>query len=371
MNTETELEILFVTVPGLEPPLLEEAREKGFKDLTRIKGGLVLNGTWEDVWRANLEMRGASRILVRLGSFHAVHLAQLDKRARKFPWGDFLKPGVPVRVEVMSRKSRIYHKKAAQERIELALNEEAGVPTSAEADISIKVRIFEDLCTISVDTSGEGLHIRGHKEALNKAPMRETLASLLLRRCSYRGQMPVVDPMCGSGTFVIEAAEIATGMQPGRSRKFAFQKLTTFDEDRWNALKANAETKETDLRFYGYDRDEGAIKRSRANAKRAGILDLTEFNTQTISELTPPEGPPGLVIINPPYGVRIGEAKQLFPLYQTLGNSLLNRFQGWRVGLVTNSSALAGSTGLPFTATVTPFSHGGIRVNLYATKPLP
>ncbi|OUR79447.1 RNA methyltransferase [Alphaproteobacteria bacterium 46_93_T64] len=371
MTNENELEILLVTIPGLEPPLFEEARERGFENLTRIKGGVVFNGSWEDVWRANLEMRGASRILVRLGSFHAVHLAQLDKRARRFPWRDFLRPDVPVRVEVMSRKSRIYHKKAAQERIERALTEEAGIPTSPDADISIKVRIFEDLCTISVDSSGEGLHIRGHKEALNKAPMRETLAALLLRRCGYRGQMPVIDPMCGSGTFVMEAAEITTELQPGRSRKFAFEKLVTFDEARWKNLKIDAPNKNSDFRFYGFDRDEGAIKRSRANAKRAGITHLTEFNRQTITELRPPEGPPGLVIINPPYGIRIGEAKKLYPLYQSLGNSLLGRFSGWRVGLVTNSSNLAEATGLPFTATATPFSHGGIRVNLYATTPLP
>lgn len=365
MIKNDDLEILLVTIPGLEQPLRAEAIELGFRKPHQIKGGVTIIGNWQDVWRANLEMRGASRILVRLGEFHVGHMAQLDKKARQFPWDTFFQTGVPLRVEVASRKSKIYHQKAAKERFERALKEELGATISQEAEICIKVRIFEDLCTISVDSSGEGLHIRGHKEALNKAPMRETMAALMLRKCGFDGKEPVLDPMCGSGTFVLEAAEISKGLKPGRSRKFAFEHLKSFNKADWQKLSSAVFEKTPDVKFYGYDRDAGGISRSQANAERAGVSDVTKFSQQTISELKRPEGPPGLVIINPPYGIRIGDEKKLLALYQTLGNKLKAEFQGWRVGLVTNSHKLATSTGLEFHATVTPFSHGGIKVKLY------
>ena len=368
MINQKSNEILLVTIPGLERALLLEAKEKGFDDAQSIKGGVLINGSWEDVWRANLILRGPSKVLVRIGSFHAVHLAQLDKRARRFAWKETLRPDVPVRVDVVSHKSRIYHKKAAAQRIERAITEELGAPISPDAEICIKVRIVEDECTFSIDSSGDGLHIRGHKEALNKAPMRETMASLMLRICKFDGKEPVIDPMCGSGTFVIEAAEIASGLYPGRSRSFAFEKLATFKAARFEKLKSTVSLKDPDACFYGFDRDAGAIERSLANAKRSDVETLTHFRQQTVTQLTPPDGPAGLVIINPPYGVRIGEEKQLLPLYQSLGEALRKKFPGWRVGLVTNSHKLATATRLPFHATVTPFSHGGIKVKLYTAE---
>ncbi|WP_419796954.1 MAG: THUMP domain-containing class I SAM-dependent RNA methyltransferase [Terasakiella sp.] len=374
MNTQTDLEIFLVTVPGLEPALKSEAVEKGFKKPVSAKGGVTVKGSWLDVWRANLDLRGASKVLVRLGTFRAMHLAQLDKRARRFPWQDTLRNDTPVRVEVTCKKSKIYHQGAAKQRIETAITEELGAPISDDADLCIKVRIIEDLCTISLDTSGTGLHKRGHKEAVNKAPMRETLAALLLRQCQFTAHEPVLDPMCGSGTFVIEAGEIAANLAPGRSRSFAFEQLANFDETRWEKLKeARAQTSqkpEKNIRFYGFDRDSGAINISRANAKRSGIDALCHFEKQAISHLTAPDGLSGLVIVNPPYGGRIGETKKLFPLYSALGKTLSEKFKGWRVAIITNNDALAKTTELPFKKSKTSFSHGGIRVTLFQTDPL-
>lgn len=365
-----DLEIFLVTVPGLEGALFSEAKENGFKKPEREKGGVTVRGSWQDVWRANLMMRGASHVLVRLGNFRAIHLAKLDKHARKFPWRDTLRPDVPVRVEVTCRKSRIYHHKAAAERFENALREEFGATISKEADVCIKVRISDDMCTISVDTSGEPLHKRGHKEAVNKAPMRENLAALLLKECGYKGTEPVLDPMCGSGTFVIEAAEIAAGLQPGRTRSFAFEQLVTFDADKWQQLKEAHKSEAPSIQFYGFDRDAGAVKMSAANAERASVSDVTAFEKQTISNIIAPDGPTGLVIINPPYGVRIGEIKKLTSLYQSLGQKLKASFAGWRVGIATNSEQLAKATGLRFSGNPTSFSHGGIHVKLYKTAAL-
>lgn len=369
--TET-FEIFLVAAPGLETALRDEVLALGFADAKAVEGGVTVTGGWSDVWRANLLVRGASRVLARVGAFRVFHLAQLDKRARKFNWLAFLKPNVPVKVEVTCRKSKIYHSGAAAQRIARALQEEVGTPIADDAEVTIKARIEDDLCTISIDTSGEMLHRRGYKEAVNKAPMRETLASLFLQKMAYTGTEPVLDPMCGSGTFVIEAAEIAMGLPPGRTRSFAFELLAGFDAKAWQAMRDEAGTgRETVLKFFGSDRDAGAVDMSRANAERAGVTAITEFRQQAVSELTRPEGPAGIVIVNPPYGTRIGDKNALSPLYRALGQTLRERFSGWRVGLITTDAGLARATGLKFKPPGPPALHGGLRVTLFETSALP
>ncbi len=362
-------EIFLVVPPGLETVLADEARAAGFAVTGTMPGGVTLQGGWPEIWRANLTLRGATRVLARIGEFRAFHLAQLDKRARKFDWAAVLRPDVPVRVEVSTRRSKIYHAGAATQRIERAISEELGAPIAANAPVQIKARIDDNLVTFSVDTSGESLHKRGHKLFTGKAPMRETLASLILRACGYNGSEPVLDPMCGSGTFPIEAAEIAAGLLPGRDRAFAFEHLAGFDPGAFAAPTTPAR-RETDLRFHGSDRDAGAIKGATENAARAGVAGLTQFTRAPVSELARPEGPPGLVIVNPPYGGRIGDRKLLFALHGALGQVLRDRFSGWRVGIVTNDGGLAKATGLPFRPPGPPIAHGGLKVTLYQTDRL-
>lgn len=374
MTARQDFEIFLVTAPGFESLLRAEVLDQGFKEPKAVKGGVTIKGGWPEVWRANLEIRGAARILARIAEFRALHLAQLDKRARKVAWDEVLRPDVPFRVEASCKKSRIYHQGAAAQRIETAIREELGAPVAADAEICVKARIDDDLCTISIDTSGESLHKRGHKQAVAKAPMRENLAALFLRQCGYAGTEPVLDPMCGSGTFVIEAAEIAAGLKPGRSRRFAFELLAGFDATAWQTLRvgeggAGAAGGNPAVRFHGSDHDAGAIRMSRDNAARAGVAEWTEFRQQAVGDLVPPDGIPGLIIVNPPYGARIGDKKRIAALYRALGQAL-SRFKGWRVGLVTNEAALAAATGLPFAPPAGPVSHGGIGVTLFLTGPL-
>jgi putative N6-adenine-specific DNA methylase len=381
MTDSSTFEIFLAVPPGLEATLAEEAVALGFPAPAIVPGGVTFQGGWPDVWRANLSLRGATRVLARIGAFRVLHLAQLDKRARKFDWAGVLRPDVPVRVEVTCKASKIYHAGAAKQRIETALRETLGVevltgPAVEDApedtsEIRLKARIEDDLCTFSIDTTGESLHKRGHKQAMAKAPLRETLAALFLRQCGYDGTEPVVDPMCGSGTFVIEAAEQALGLLPGRDRSFAFEELVTFDAQSWDILKTAAPTRATELRFYGSDRDAGAIRAASANAERAGVAGIASFHCHAISDLPRPDGPPGLIMVNPPYGARIGEKKLLFALYGALGKTLSERFRGWRVGMVTSDPALAKATALPFLPPAPPVSNGGLKVTLYRTAPLP
>ena len=358
-------DIFLVATPGLEVPLAAEARDAGFKDTKIIDGGVTFPGTWPDVWRANLVLRGPTRILARIASFRAMHLAQLDKRARKLDWPAFLRPDMAIHVEASCKRSRIYHAGAAAQRVAKAIAETIGAPIAEDAGLRVMVRIEDDLVTISLDTTGESLHKRGFKEAVNKAPMRETMAAMFLRQCGYTGAEPILDPMCGSGTFPIEAAEIALGLHPGRARSFAFEHLPGFDPAAWAALRAPLEPKPTPLLFHGSDRDPGAIRMATENAARAGVSTQTRFAQKSIEDLTPPEGPPGLVIVNPPYGTRIGNKGPLISLHRTLGTVLKTRFQGWRVGIITADKQLAQATGLSFEPMLPPVLHGGIRVALY------
>lgn len=372
MTTENDLEIFLVAAPGFEEALRAEAAEAGFKQPKAIAGGVTIAGGWPEVWRANLTLRGPAHVFARIAAFPVFHLAQLDKRARKVDWAEHLKKDVPFRVEASCKHSKIYHSGAAKQRIEKAIAEELGAPLSDEADLCIKARIEDDLCTISIDTSGDSLHKRGHKEAVNKAPMRENLAALFLRQAGYTGTEPVLDPMCGSGTFIIEAAEMAAGLVPGRTRSFAFEQLASFDAKAWAKMRTThaREPKKPDFRFYGCDRDAGAIEMSKANAERAGVGEMTAFRQCAVSAVTAPKGPPGLVIVNPPYGTRIGDKKRLYALYKSMGETLASRFAGWRVAVITTDAALAKATGLPFATPGGTVSHGGQRVALYLTAPL-
>jgi putative N6-adenine-specific DNA methylase len=363
-------EIFCACPPGLEQYLEAEALEAGFKGATAVPGGVQFAGLWPNVMRANLTLRGASRILARFANFRCFNLSQLEKQTRDIDWHTVLRSDVPVRVDVTTRKSKVYHAGAAKERVEKAIAERLGAPIASEDAIKIMVRIEDNMCTFSIDTSGAPLHQRGHKEAVGKAPMRENLASLFLRASGYDGTEPVLDPMCGSGTFVLEAAEIAQGLLPGRSRHFAFEQLASYMPERWTDLRAPKAASQTASHFYGSDRNQGAIDNATANAKRAGLIASTTFTCNSISDLKRPDGPAGLVILNPPYGARIGDKKQLFALYASLGKTFSERFKGWRVAIITTDTGLARTTNLPFSDTSAPIPHGGLKVRLHQTKPL-
>ena len=273
--------IFLPTAPGLEPYLAEEAAGIGLPAPRPVPGGVTFTGGWPEVWRANLELRGASAVLARIASIPARSLGELDRGIRAIPWGEHLAWGVPVRVEVSTRKTRL-QTRAAAPRIERAIRDGFGARIDAAAPVTVKVRIDGNTADISLDTSGEGLHKRGHKQWVGRAPMRETLAALLLRAAGYRGDCPVVDPMCGSGTFVIEAAEIAAGLQPGRDRSFAFEHLAGHDAAALSRLRRTGR-RATDSRLRrigprcGRDRGRPRQRRPRRH-RRSGAFRAARVN---------------------------------------------------------------------------------------------
>ncbi|QDC10362.1 class I SAM-dependent RNA methyltransferase [Oceanicola sp. D3] len=359
-----KLEIFLVVAPGLEEVAAAEAREQGFAKARVVVGGVVCRGAWSEVWRANLVLRIPGRVLVRLASFRAMSFRALETGLDAVDWAAVLVPGQPVRAEAATKHSKLYHAGAVKGRLEEALGR-AGAVVDPEG-LRVLVRIEENRCVVSVDSSGEALHRRGFKTAVNAAPLRETMAAGLLRAAGYAGREAVMDPMCGSGTFCIEAAEIAAGLAPGRGRRFAFEGFPGFDAEGFAALKARPSVARGEGPIIGSDRDAGAVKMSRENAERAGVD--CRFEEASVSALERPDCAPGLVICNPPYGSRIGSKGPLFGLYGSFGKVMKERFEGWRVAMVTSDEKLARATGLPWEPPGPHVAHGGLKVRLWMAQ---
>jgi putative N6-adenine-specific DNA methylase len=361
-----------VCAPGLEPLLLAELAALNLPGVAEA-GGVSFEGGISAIYRANLHLRTASRILMRAGEFYAAAFSELRKKASRLLWERHLSPERPVALRVTCHKSKLYHSGGVGQRLAGALEDHLGRPVpvvkfddeTSPAPQLIVARLDHDLCTISLDTTGEILHHRGYRLETAKAPLRETLAAALLLACGYDGSGPLVDTFCGSGTIPIEAALIAARVAPGKKRRFAFMDWMGYDHRLWRALLAESAETERQPAFgvIGSDRDEGAVRIAQENAARAGVTEWTAFEHRAVSAVEPLQ-PAGWVVTNPPYGMRVSEGKDLRNLYAQFGNLLRARFGGWKVGFVCNDRALAGQVGLKLAQTLR-FSNGGIPVGLY------
>jgi len=383
------MEKLFaVCTPGLEPFTVQEleqlrlvhAHSPSLPQDSLIPGGLKyefggieFQGSLCDVYRANLHLRTPSRLLVRLGEFHASEFPELRRKASRLVWEKYLAPGRPVALRVTCQKSRLYHEGAVAERVAGAIADRLGKPPSVQKyredpGISppqlILVRLVDNLCTVSFDSSGALLHRRGYRLATAKAPLRETLAAGMVMASRWDTTSPFLDPFCGSGTIPIETALWAKKVPPGYTRRFAFMDWPNFDSKTWDKLLSEARNAfVSDIpRIFGSDRDAGAIEIARANAERAGVADSIEFLCKPISAIDPPPGP-GWVVTNPPYGVRLSKTKDLRNLYAQFGKTLRTRCPGWSVTMLCDSIQLLRSTGLEFDYGI-PILNGGIKVRL-------
>ena len=371
-----------VTAPGLEPLCAAELASLGIAGKAE-QGGVAWTGSLESVARANLWLRTASRVIVRVAEFRATAFFELEQHARQIPWPSFVSPRSAVGFRVTCRKSKLYHSDAVGERFADAVTRRvAGVQVGkttgvADADEATAtadhqqfiVRFLHDVCTVSADSSGALLHLRGYRQQLAKAPLRETLAAAVLLASGWNGDVPFIDPMCGAGTLPIEAALIARRMAPGRDRTFAFLRWPTAEVARWPVLLAEAHAGERPLAavaITGSDRDEGGIAAARANAVRAGVGDDVEFVVQPISAL-PSVEPPGLIGVNPPYGIRIGETAALRNLYAQLGNIARRRRAGWDLALLSAERPLERQVRLPFMERLRT-RNGGIPVRLLLAR---
>ncbi|MHC1784144.1 MAG: class I SAM-dependent RNA methyltransferase [Anaerolineaceae bacterium] len=230
----------------------------------------------------------------------------------------------------------------------------------------ILIRLVNDICSVSIDTSGSLLHRRGYRLETAKAPLRETLAAGLVLSSGWDRVSPFIDPFCGSGTIAIEAALIARKVAPGKNRRFAFMDWPNYDPAIWKKLLQEASAQELPscpAPILASDRDEGAVKICQANAERAGVLQDLRVSQRAFSALDAIPGP-GWIVTNPPYGVRVSPTKDLRNLYSQLGNVLHSNFVGWHVGMLTSGEFYAGHTRLPFGKSL-QLVNGGLRVEFF------
>jgi putative N6-adenine-specific DNA methylase len=383
------MEKLFaVCAPGLEPFTALELNQLGLigshspsqseNILTESgpqyeSGGIEFQGSLHDVYRANLYLRTASRVLVRLGEFYASAFPELRRKASRLLWENYLAPERPIALRVTCKKSRLYHEGAVAERLEGAIADRLGNPppvqkyhedSGTELPQLIVVRLVDNLCTISIDSSGALLHRRGYRLATAKAPLRETLACAMVIASGWDTISPLLDPFCGSGTIPIEAALLARRVPAGYNRRFAFMDWPNFHSKFWDKLLADAgKAIVSDIpKIIASDRDAGAIQAAQANAERAGVADCIEFSCKAISAIDPPPFP-GWVVTNPPYGVRLSRTNDLRNLYAQLGKVLRTRCPGWHVTLLCDSIQLIRSTGLEFDKEIS-MMNGGLKVRL-------
>ena len=373
-------DLFAVTAPGLEPLARAELAALHVKTIRPDEGGVAFGGGLEAVMRANLWLRTASRVLVRVAEFDATSFRDLELAARQLPWERYASPARPVRFRVTCRKSRLYHSDAVAQRLADALDRRLGGGTrvaggaapdedgaegeAAEEAQLFVVRFYRDRCTVSADSSGALLHLRGYRQAIAKAPLRETLAAAMLQGAGWTPDRPLLDPLCGSGTIPIEAALQARRIAPGARRRFAFEHWPAFDGGRWQAMLADAVGNELPAAaapIQGSDRDEGAVAAARANAERAALAADVDLAVLPLSAATPAAPGPGFVVANPPYGVRVGERDRLRNLYVAFGNLLRTRCPGWTAALLLADRVLADQLALPLTEAFAT-SNGGIGV---------
>jgi putative N6-adenine-specific DNA methylase len=355
-------DLFAIAAPGLEPIVERELRALGVADIRVERGGVAFSGGRDTIYRANLHLRTASRVIARVAEFGARGFPELVRQAKRPPWERYLVPDRPVHLRVTCRKSRLYHSDAVAERVVDAIEKRLGAgrlhvikggkdeDDDAPVAQTVLVRMAHDECLLSVDTSGDLLHRRGYREATAKAPIRETLAAALLLAAEWPTDAPLVDPFCGSGTLPIEGAMMARRIPPGLSRRFAFMDWPDYDDALWRRLRDDAAAAilpNVPAPIQASDRDAGAIEAARANAARAGVANDLTLERKALSSIEPPSGP-GWVCTNPPYGVRVSQRGELRNLYSQLGKVLRAKCVGWTVAMYSADPRLEKAAALPF-----------------------
>ncbi|MDR0786790.1 MAG: class I SAM-dependent RNA methyltransferase [Gemmatimonadota bacterium] len=405
MTATNRVERFAVCAPGFEPVVAAELAALGITGKVEA-GGVSWMGVDREFYAANLHLRSAGRVLTRIARFRARSFMEMERHVRKINWTPYIEPGATVDLRVSSRKSRLYHEGAIAERFARFISEEVGgVATtlrgreaeeedggedagsgSGEGDSGagrgsatdsagqlFVIRFSRDECTVSVDGSGDLLHRRGYRQAIAKAPLRETLAAGILLAAGWDGSTPLLDPLCGSGTFPIEGALIARHIAPGIAnhdfapRPNAFSRWPTFQPELWERLvrEAQAEVRErAPHSIAGSDRDTGAITAAHANATRAGVEGDISFDVRALSAARPTDNStPGLIVANPPYGVRIGDTRPLRNLYASFGSLVRDHFPGWTVAMIVANDGLERFLELPLEELLRT-GNGGIPVRV-------
>ena len=365
---------------GIEPVLADELRTLGANDVRLARGGVHFAGDRALLYQANLWLRTAIRVLQPILEAPVTSPDELYQAVRGIDWSRYLTPEHTLAVDCNVRDSHLTHSKYAALRTKDAICdqfvERCGRRPSVNVDepmVGLNLHVYRDEAVLSLDSSGESLHKRGYRPILTRAPLNEALAAALLLLTGWKGDVPLADPLCGSGTLPIEAAWLALRRPPGLTRKrFGFQGWMDYDVALWAALRDEARRgvgKQLPAAVLGSDVRADAVAFSTTNARAAGIGHLLKFEVRDVRDFQPPDGPPGVLVCNPPYGERIGEEKEWRGLYRTIGEVLRQRCRGWRAFLFTGNARLAREVGMAAVAE-TPLFNGKIPCRLLEYAPL-
>ena len=340
-------------------------------EVETLRGGVAFAGPFDTLYHANLRLRTAHRVLLRVDEFLAQSYPMLFNKASKLPWERYMGFNDSYSVTVSAKRSRLRHHQKITDTFHAAIQsavEPLGLHPELvpDAPTNFHVRLFEDRCTLSLDTSGAHLHRRGYRQAGAKAPIRETLAAGLLMTLPEYYDL-ILDPMCGAGTFLIEGALLAKNVAPGVERAFAFEHFPSFQRGKWERFKreARASQKPTSLQLVGSDLFEGALRAALANAERAGVAGDITFLREDARALPYAEfgGERKLLLSNLPYGRRVGTQAEVKQLYQDFVAHLRRACGGWAFAFVTPHPGWLAEAGLEYTGTLS-FSNGGLNVSL-------
>jgi putative N6-adenine-specific DNA methylase len=336
----------FATCPrGLEPLLADELEQVGAKSVKVTDGGASFDGDWSICYAANLHSRIATRIMWQVARGKYLNEEDLFNAAYKLNWSQWFDVRHDFMVKVTGVKCPLKSLEFATLKIKDAVCDKFRQAVGSRPYIDTKnpaVRIHAYLTTdeyqFYLDTSGAALYQRGNRGASIEAPLRENLAAGILKLSGWQPGQPLLDPMCGSGTFLLEAAMVALDIAPGLKRSFGFEKLRTFESDTWKKIKNKAEKQVKPVSFqkiYGSDIDLRAVRVSKQNLESAGLLEAVQLAQVDMTNAIPPADN-GVLVANPPYGVRIGEDEELALLYPKMGEALKKKFAGWNTYFLTN-----------------------------------
>src|SRR5690349_6349979 len=356
---------LFATASrGLEPLLAKELAALGAATVKEQGGGVLFTGDLAAAYRACLGSRLASRILLPLSRFPLADADGLYQGARAIEWTDVFDIKTTFAIEVAGRSAAVTHTHYAGLKVKDAIADtfrgKTGERPSVDTEnpqIRVHLHLDRDHAQLALDLSGESLHRRGYRRAGAQAPLKENLAAAILMRCDWaalaRDGAPLLDPMCGSGTLVLEAALIAADVAPGLSReRFGFESWLEHKPKVWKELKDEAKARAAAGRarelplLHGSDVDPRAIHAARDNARRAGFAEQVSFTVQDLSAARPASARPGLVVTNPPYGERMGAEAEVIKLHSLLGATLKEHFAGWQAAVFTGRPDLGPRIGL-------------------------
>ncbi len=347
----------FATVArGLEAIAAQELENLGAKEVRPDFTGVHFVGDQALLYRVNLWARTIFRVLVPIREFYCPNAEILYQEVQKIDWDEYLKPDNTLAVNCTGGNQKLNHthftalqvKNAIVDQQRLKLGQRSSVDVQ-NPDVEINVHIHQDRCILSLNSSGTSLHRRGYRQAMSAAPLKETLAAALLDIAEWDASIAFLDPLCGSGTLSLEAGLKALNIAPGLFRtKFSFESFPNFDSQLWQQLREEAQNSRIpDLKalILGSDRDPNVLLQARSNAQRCSIEDQIKFTQTELSQLEAPANS-GMIICNPPYGERLGEAKELGTLYKTLGDVFKQRFKGWTAFVLTGNKELAKKVGL-------------------------